>query len=112
MVRAPQGLTDDRFKSLKTLSEKLSPIERYVSVTIDETILNPRLAFDSNGMIIGHAVNDVISEESNTNEQTVPNNDSLANRMICYMAQGLSQDFHHVKYFLFYLCHILEANHS
>ena len=100
MVRAPQGFTDDRFKSLKTLSEKLSPIERYVSVTIDETMLNPRLAFDSNGMIIGHAVNDVISEESNTNEQSV-SNDSLANRMICYMAQGLSQDFHHVSIFDF-----------
>ena len=53
LVRAPQGLTDERFKSLKTLSEKLSPIERYVSVIIDEAILNPRLAFDSNGMIIG-----------------------------------------------------------
>ena len=53
LVRAPQGLTEERFKSLKTLSEKLSPIERYVSVIVDETALNPRLAFDSNGMIIG-----------------------------------------------------------
>ena len=52
-------------------------------------------------VIIGHAVNDSISTGggSNSTEETPPG-DFLANRMICFMAQGLSQDFHHVRYFL------------
>ena len=52
-------------------------------------------------VIIGHAVNDSISTGGgpNSTEETPPG-DFLANRMICFMAQGLSQDFHHVRYFL------------
>ena len=53
-------------------------------------------------VIIGHAVNDSISTGGgpNSTEETPPPGDFLANRMICFMAQGLSQDFHHVRYFL------------
>ena len=53
-------------------------------------------------LIIGHAVNDSISTAGGPNptEETPPPGDFLANRMICFMAQGLSQDFHHVRYFL------------
>ena len=52
-------------------------------------------------VIIGHAVNDPISTGGgpNSTEETAPPGDFLANRMICFMAQGLSQDFHHVRYF-------------
>ena len=46
-------------------------------------------------------MNDSISTGGgpNSTEETSPG-DFLANRMICFMAQGLSQDFHHVRYFL------------
>ena len=45
-------------------------------------------------------MNDSISTGGGANptEETPPE-DFLANRMICFMAQGLSQDFHHVRYF-------------
>ena len=49
----------------------------------------------------GHAVNDTISEDPNPTEGQPTPADSLANRMICYTAQGLSQDFHHVNIIFF-----------
>ena len=87
LIRAPQGLTNDKFTSLMNLSQKLDPIQRFVSVIIDETPLTPKLNFDSNGMIIGHAVNDTINEENENSLQNTPN-EALANRMLCYLVQG------------------------
>lgn len=53
LTKAPQGLTNDRFRSLLTLSESLSPVERFLSLVIDEAILTPKMTFDSNGMLTG-----------------------------------------------------------
>jgi hypothetical protein len=102
LVKSPQGLTNQRFSSLRALADKLNPLDRYVSVIIDEMLLTPRLVFDSNGMIIGHAVNDTVasSGEIESIASAGTPNDALANRMICYMAQGIAQNFHQVSIFL------------
>ena len=65
-------------------SESLSPIDRFVSIVIDEVALNPKMTFDRNGMLIGHAINDVTEDFTQ---------EILANKMICYSVQGISSTF-------------------
>ena len=74
------------------LSSRHSTLEKLVTLVIDETALIPRLSFDSQGLIIGHAINDDVTNPNETSSV-----DGLANRMICYMIQGLTHDLHHVS---------------
>ena len=69
-------------------SESLSPIDRFVSIVIDEVALNPKMTFDRNGMLIGHAINDVTEDFTQ---------EILANKMICYSVQGISSTFSKVS---------------
>ena len=99
-MKAPQGLTNDRFNALLSLSQNLAPIQRFVSLVIDEAPLVARLSFDSNGMVIGHAVNDLSPEDSandNNSANMSGKNEPLANRMISYVVQGLALDLEHVS---------------
>ena len=97
LIKAPQGFTNNKFQNLLNLHEKLNPIERFVSLVVDEAVLSPKLNFDSQGMLIGHAINDTMDEDTNTDVPKVLSNEALANRIICYTVQGIAKEFQHVS---------------
>ena len=65
---------------------------------MDEAQLSPKLNFDSQGILIGHAINDTMDEEDNTEVPKVTSNDVLAKRIICFTVQGIAKKFQHVRY--------------
>ncbi len=98
MIRAPQGITSARIASLRALSERLNPIDKYVSLIIDDMALEQVLQFNNEGQVIGHAVNDTVMNFEKKGEPVAATpKDAFANRIFCYMAQGLSQNFHQVN---------------
>ena len=93
LIKAPQGLTNDKYQSLVKLHENLQPIERFVSLVIDEAPLKPKLNFDSQGMIIGHAINDTIEDTDTTEDPPkVTSTDALATKVVCFMLQGIAKE--------------------
>lgn len=92
LIRAPQGLTNDKYQSLIKLHETLDPIDRFVSLVIDDSPLKPKLNFDSQGMIIGHAINDTIDNQDESEQNPkVTSTDALASKIFCFMVQGFAQ---------------------
>ena len=80
------GINDGRLIELCQVAESLLPTKREVSVIFDEMALQPNANFDASGKIEGFAINQ---------KDSAP----LATSMLCFMIQGLKENFHDVVSF-------------
>ena len=85
--RREKGIHQARLDELSKLAGTIPEKKREVSVIFDEMALQPNVNFDSSGNMEGFATN------------STSDNPPLATSMLCFMVQGLKQNFHEVVSF-------------
>jgi hypothetical protein len=85
--RREKGIHQARLTELSCLAKTLPDNKREVSVIFDEMALQPNVNFDTSGMMEGFATNQSFEKPQ------------LATSMLCFMVQGLKQNFHEIVSF-------------
>ena len=85
--RREKGINQLRLEELTRLASSLHQDKRHVSIIFDEMALQPNVNFDQSGNMEGFAINSPSDKPE------------LATSMLCFMLQGLKQNYHEIVSF-------------